>query len=207
MINKDIFMSKKKNKEDLIEKDMDVESTFTDEEKEVEEETLDLDEFEQIRNKIANLEASVAEWKDKYLRSMADFDNYRRRSVEEKSDWIKRATEKLALSICDVVDNFDRALMQVTDEQKEDNFIIGIFMIDQQLKSALEKEGVKRVEALGHEFDPNFHEALANIPSDYEEGKVSAIIQNGYTMHGKLIRPVRVAVSTGKNDLKPNTDK
>ena len=71
-------------------------------------------------------------------------------------------------------------------------------MIDQQLKSALEKEGVKRIEAVGQEFDPKVHEALAQIPSEYEEGTVAAIIQNGYTMHDKLIRPVRVAVSAGQ---------
>jgi molecular chaperone GrpE len=139
---------------------------------------------------------------------MAEFDNYRRRSIEEKSDWIKRATEKLALTICDVLDNFDRALMQVNEEQKEDNFIKGIILIDQQLKAALEKEGVKRIDALGHDFDPKLHDALANIPSEYEEGKVAAIIQNGYTMHEKLIRPVRVAVSTGtgNNDTQTNEE-
>jgi len=193
-------MSKKKNKEDLMDKDKDMEKALANEELEADTEVLETDEFELIRNRITELETSVNEWKDKYLRSMAEFDNYRRRSIEEKSDWIKRATEKLALSVCDVVDNFDRALMQVTDEQKADNFIKGIIMIDQQLKSALEREGVKRIEALGQEFDPKFHEALANIASDIEEGKVAAIIQNGYTMHDKLIRPVRVAVSAGNNN-------
>lgn len=194
-------MSKKKNKDELMGKDENMEKDLANEELEALTEAEEMDEIDIIRNRISDLEVSVEEWKDKYLRSMAEFDNYRRRSLEEKSDWIKRATEKLALSVCDVLDNFDRALMQVKDEQKEDNFIKGIIMIDQQLKSALEKEGVKRVEALGHDFDPKYHEALANIPSDIEEGKVAAIIQNGYTMHDKLIRPVRVAVSTGNQDI------
>jgi molecular chaperone GrpE len=199
-------MSKKKNKEDLMNKDKDMEKALANEELEA---NADIDEIEieVIRDQVTELEASVDEWKDKYLRSMAEFDNYRRRSIEEKSDWIKRATEKLALSVCDVVDNFDRALMQITDEQKTDNFIKGIIMIDQQLKSALEREGVKRIEALGQEFDPKYHEALANIPSEIEEGKVAAIIQNGYTMHDKLIRPVRVAVSSGNNDNEQDTEK
>ena len=199
-------MSHKKNKEDLIEKDKKMESTFTEKEPVSEIEDEELDEFELIRKRIAELEASVDDWKDKYMRSMAEFDNYRRRSIEEKSDWIKRATEKLALSICDVVDNFDRALMQITEEQRADNFIKGILMIDQQLKSALEREGVKRIEAIGQDFDPKFHEALASIPSEYEEGKISAIIQNGYTMHDKLIRPVRVAVSTGNTETKQTNE-
>ncbi len=189
-------MSKKKNKEDLIEKETELSKELNQAEMEMQTEIEELSEFELIRNKVTELEASVNEWKDKYLRAMAEFDNYRRRSGEEKTDWIKRASEKLALSICDVLDNFDRALMQLTDEQKEDNFIKGIILIDQQLKAALEREGVKRIDALGQDFDPNIHEALAHIPSDVEEGKVSAIIQNGYTMNDKLIRPVRVAVSS-----------
>ncbi len=168
---------------------------------------METDEIESIRQKVKTLEAEVADWKDKYLRSMADFDNYRKRSLEEKSDWIKRASEKLALSICDVWDNFDRALLQLTEEQKEDSFVKGIILIDQQLKSALEREGVKRIEALGEEFDPVLHEALAHIPSSYEEGKVAAVIQNGYTMNDKLIRPVRVAVSSGPNNQTEENNK
>lgn len=192
-------MSKKKNKEDLVEKDLEHEISIDETESEtfadVEHEEISL-----IRQKAAEMEALVSEWKDKYLRSMAEFDNYRKRSLEEKSDWIKRASEKLALAMCDVLDNFDRALLQINEDRKEDSFVKGIILIEQQFKAALEREGVKRIEALGEDFDPNLHEALAHIPSDYEEGKVAAVIQNGYTMHDKLIRPVRVAVSSGLND-------
>lgn len=192
-------MSKKKNKEDLLEKDLEHEIEINQSEAENGSEAV-TDEITLIREKAAEMEALVNEWKDKYLRSMAEFDNYRKRSLEEKSDWIKRASEKLALSMCDVLDNFDRALMQLDEDKKEDSFIKGIILIEQQFKAALEREGVKRIEALGQDFDPNLHEALAHIPSDYEEGKVAAVIQNGYTMHDKLIRPVRVAVSNGINE-------
>lgn len=191
-------MSKKKNKEDLMDKEKDIEQQLAREEIEAEE--TERDEIEVIRERITSLDKEAEEWKDKYLRSMADFDNFRKRSLEEKSDWIKRASEKLALSICDVLDNFDRALMQLNEDQKEDSFVKGIILIDQQLKNALEREGVKRIEALGKDFDPNYHEALAHVPSDYEEGKVAAIIQNGYLMNDKLIRPVRVAVSSQKQE-------
>jgi molecular chaperone GrpE len=187
-------MSKKKNKEELLEKEAELETVGDDF---VEDMQTEPDQEPGIDHTAAS-EAGVAEWKDKYLRCMADFDNYRKRTLEEKSDWIKRASEKLALSICDVLDNFDRALMLLNEDQKEDSFVKGIILIDQQLTSALERDGVKRLEALGQEFDPKLHEALAHIPSDYEEGKIAAIIQNGYTMHDKLIRPVRVAVSSGK---------
>jgi len=70
-------------------------------------------------------------------------------------------------------------------------------MIEQQLRKALEREGVRKIEALGQPFNPEFHDALAHIPSDLENNTVAAIIQNGYTMHDKVLRPVRVAVSNG----------
>ena len=152
-----------------------------------------------LEEKIVELQKEVADWKDKYLRSIAEFDNFRRRSIQEKSDWIRLATEKMALNVCDVVDNFERALSHLNQEALEDKNIKGIILIEQQLRTVLEKEGVKRIEAMGEEFDPTLHEALAHIPSELEENKIAAIIQNGYTMHDKLIRPVRVAVSNGTN--------
>lgn len=138
------------------------------------------------------------EWKDKYLRSMAEFENFRRRSTQEKTDWIKRSTEKLALEVCDVLDNFERAFMQMEPEHEQDKFVKGVLLIEQQLRSVLLREGVKKIEALGQEFDPSLHDALAHIPSEYDENTVAAIIQNGYTMNDKVIRPARVAVSNGE---------
>ncbi len=146
---------------------------------------------------LTDVEKQCLEWKEKYLRAMAEFDNFRRRSHQEKADWIKLASERLALNICDVLDNFERALMQISDEQRENAFVKGIMLIEQQLRSVLEKEGVKKIAALGVEFDPKCHEALAHIPSEYEENIVAAVIQNGYEMHGKVIRHARVAVSNG----------
>ena len=149
---------------------------------------------------IEELQKEVSDWKDKYLRSMAEFDNFRRRSIQEKADWIRLATEKMALNVCDVVDNFERALLHIDEASLEDKNFKGILLIEQQLRAVLDKEGVKVIAALGEEFDPTLHEALAHIASEYEENKVAAIIQNGYTMHDKVIRPVRVAVSNGTNN-------
>lgn len=165
-------------------------------------EKLEMDdslEQKESADKLAELEKEVNEWKDKYLRSMAEFENYRRRSIAEKADWIKLATQKFALEICDVLDNFERALLQGTEEQLEAAFGKGVAMIEKQLRSVLEKEGVKKIEALNQKFDPEFHDALAHIPSDLEEDTVAAVIQNGYTMHDKVLRPARVAVSNGAN--------
>jgi molecular chaperone GrpE len=158
---------------------------------------------ENLMEKIEALETENAELKDKYLRSMAEFENFRRRSNQEKSDWIKLATQKLAMEVCDVADNFERALQQVPEADREHGFIKGILMIEQQLRNVLQKEGVCKIEALGKEFDPELHDALAHIPSEYDENLVAAVIQNGYTMHDKVLRPVRVAVSSGKIQDKP----
>ena len=147
--------------------------------------------------RIAALERENDELKDKYLRSMAEFENFRRRSNQEKSDWIKLATQKLALEVCDVVDNFERALGLIAEEAREDGFVKGVMQIEQQLRGVLEREGVSKIDALGREFDPALHEALAHIPIEYVSNLVAAVIQNGYTMHDKVLRPVRVAVSSG----------
>lgn len=146
---------------------------------------------------VAELQKEVAEWKDKYLRNMAEFENFRRRSNQEKADWIKLATQKLALEVCDVLDNFERALDQLSEEDRDDKLIKGFLLIEQQLRKVLEREGIAKIEALGAEFDPQWHEALAHVPSETEEGRITAIIQNGYTIHDKVLRPARVAVSSG----------
>ncbi len=188
-------MSFKKKAEKLTQ---DMEERNFEEEILTDSETQDVNFDEQEKEKVNTLEKECAEWKDKYLRSMAEFENYRRRSIQEKSDWIKLATQKLALNVCDLADNFERAMMQIKEEDKENSFVKGILQIEQQLRSILEKEGVCKIKALGNEFDPSEHEALAHIPSEFEENTVAAVIQNGYTMHGKILRPVRVAVSSGK---------
>lgn len=148
--------------------------------------------------RIAELEIEIAELKDKYIHSMAEFENFRNRSNREKADWIKLSTQKLALKVCDVLDNLERALEQVDEEAKEDKLIKGFVLIEQQLRKVLESENVRKIEALGSEFDPALHEALAHIPSDEEENIVTAVIQNGYTSHDVVIRPAKVAVSSGQ---------
>ena len=148
--------------------------------------------------RIAELEIEIAELKDKYIRSMAEFENFRNRSNREKADWIKLSTQKLALKVCDVLDNLERALDQVDEAAKEDKLIKGFVLIEQQLRNVLESENVRKIEALGAEFDPALHEALAHIPSDEEENTITAVIQNGYTSHDVVIRPAKVAVSSGQ---------
>jgi len=147
--------------------------------------------------------------KDKYLRNVAEFENFRKRTLSEKSTWIKNATERLVLKVCDVLDNFERALsMDEKGKKKQfEAFKKGVLLIYSQLEDILKKEGVQKIAAMKEDFDPKYHEALSHIPSDYEENKVVAIIQNGYKMNDKLIRPALVAVSNGKKPEKKEKKK
>ena len=187
-----------KTSDEIKEKDsQDIEQTKTEERKE------EVNNKEQeLKKRIAELEKECAEWKDKYLRSIAEFENYRRHINEEKANWIKLATQRFALEVCEVADNFERALKQVSEDKKDDSFVKGMMMIADQLKKVMEKEGITKIDALGKPFDPAIHDALAHIPSEYDENTVAAIIQNGYMIYDKLLRPARVAVSSGKIENK-----
>ena len=128
----------------------------------------------------------------RYLRLMADFQNYKKRVEKEKRDLYSYANEKIMGDLLTVMDNFERALEHDADE----NFKEGIEMIFKQLQDALEKSGLAEIPALGEEFDPNVHSAvMTEETEDYESGKVSGVMQKGYTLNGKVIRPSMVKVA------------
>ena len=129
----------------------------------------------------------------KYLRLMADFQNYKRRTEKEKSDIYAFANEKIVSELLNVIDNFERAL----DAGNEgDSFVEGMNLIFKQLQGVLEKAGVVEIEALGREFDPNFHHAVMTEDSEeYESGKITAVLQKGYLLNNKVIRPSMVKVA------------
>ena len=128
----------------------------------------------------------------RYLRLMADFQNYKKRVEKEKRDLYSYANENIMNDLLTVMDNFERALEHDADE----NFKEGIEMIFKQLSDVLEKDGLAEIPALGEEFDPNVHSAvMTEETEDYESGKVSGVMQKGYTLNGKVIRPAMVKVA------------
>lgn len=130
---------------------------------------------------------------ERYLRLMADFQNFKRRTEKEKSDIYAYANEKLIGEMLNVIDNFERALAV---GNTEDNFYKGMEMILKQLLGVIEKAGASEIKALGEEFDPNFHNAVMMEDSDeYESGKVTAVLQKGYILNSKVIRPSMVKVA------------
>jgi molecular chaperone GrpE len=125
---------------------------------------------------------------------MADFQNYKRRSEKEKSDIYAYANEKLMGELLSVIDNFERALEHEADATG--SFVEGMAMIFKNFKDVLEKAGMEEIEALGHDFDPNVHNAvMTDANSGFESGKVCDVIQKGYKLKDRVIRPSMVKVA------------
>ncbi|WP_314020740.1 nucleotide exchange factor GrpE [Mogibacterium diversum] len=131
----------------------------------------------------------------KYLRLMAEFQNYKKRVAKEKSDIHSYANEKIVTELLEVLDNFERAL--ATDNSTDvEGYAQGMKLIFDQLLGVLTKSGLVEVKALGEEFDPNMHNAVMTADSEeYDSNKVCNVLQKGYTLNGKVIRPSMVTVA------------
>jgi len=135
----------------------------------------------------------TAEESERYQRLFAEFANYKRRVEKEKSDLYAYAGEKFAVDLLEVMDNFERA---VDAKPEGDKFAEGIELILIQLKKVLEKNKVEEIKALGEAFDPAFHNAVMTEEVEgTDSGIVTKVMQKGYTLNGKVIRPAMVAVS------------
>ena len=126
----------------------------------------------------------------KYMRLMADFQNFRRRTEKEKSDIYQFANEGIVKELLDVVDNFERAFSTETEDKKYEE---GMKMIFNQLMACLERAGVVEIDCLGKEFDPNYHNAVMTEDStEYDSGTVTKVLQKGYLLHDRVVRPAMV---------------
>lgn len=139
-------------------------------------------------------EEKLAETNGQLIRLQADFMNFRKRVEKEKKDTISYALEGFICSLLPVIDNFEKA-MNVEDNM-EDAFYKGVEIIYKQLEDVLESNNVKKIDALGREFDPNMHHAVFMEDSEeYDSGKVIEVIQTGYVLKDKVIRPAMVKVA------------
>jgi molecular chaperone GrpE len=135
------------------------------------------------------------EFKDRYLRTLADFENFRKRADREKSDFYKYALQGVLKDLLPILDNFDRALDHA---EQGDDFHKGVLLIYKQLLDVLKKHGVKPIDESGVRFDPNIHEAVISeedrsVPAQ----SVTAVLQKGYFLHDRLLRPAMVKVAVG----------
>lgn len=137
----------------------------------------------------------IEELNDKLIRNMAEFDNFRKRSEKEKSQMFEIGAKNIIEKILPVVDNFERGLSALTEEDKESAFAQGIEKIYKQLMTALEEAGVKQIEAVGKEFDPNFHNAVMHTEDEnFGENIISDEFQKGYMYKDTVVRHSMVKV-------------
>lgn len=143
-----------------------------------------------------DLEKEIEALKASELRIRADFDNFRRRTNEENAQRIKFASQSVIEKLIPLIDNFERALQVNATSEDAKQIQSGVDMIYRQLLDVLNSEQVEVIEAVGKPFDPNFHQAVMQEPSDeFESGIVTMELQKGYTMHGRVIRPSMVKVA------------
>jgi molecular chaperone GrpE len=174
--------NKEKKEDDLREED----EELLDEETGQSESLLD--------EKLKQKENELKEVSGQLIRLQADFVNFRKRSEKEKKDTVSYALEEFICTLLPILDNFQIAMD--VKEKMEDPFYKGIEIIYKQLQSSLESNGIKVIESLGTEFDPNIHHAVFMEESeDYESGKVIEVLQTGYMLKDKVIRPAMVKVA------------
>lgn len=150
---------------------------------------------EELEGKIEQLENQVAKDKDDYLRLMAEFDNYRRRTSQEKLDLVSMASTETIKGLLPVLDDCERALAVLLESDDSDAAKEGTELIYSKLMTYLKSKGLAVIEAAGQPFDTDLHEAVAQFPVDEDKkGKVFDVVQTGYTLNGKVIRFAKVVV-------------
>lgn len=151
----------------------------------------------ELQQRLATAESQVAEYKDQWLRSVAEFKNFKRRSETERADLIRSASAGLVLKLLPVLDDFERAIDNIPPDVAETAWWGGTQLIAQKLRTILESEGVTPIEAVGQDFDPNLHEAVLYEEAPGQDGKVIAELQRGYRLNDRVLRPTMVKVGKG----------
>jgi molecular chaperone GrpE len=152
---------------------------------------------ETLQAQVQSLQQDVENQYNRYLRTQADFDNFRKRTRKEKEDWLQYASMPLVEALLPAFDNLERAISASEDTQEMESLHKGIEIVYRQIKEVLEKEGLKVIEAQGQLFDPAFHQAVMQEENaEYEPGVVIAELQKGYIFKDKVLRPSMVKVSS-----------
>lgn len=178
--------------EDVVD-EVEVEETILGKDDEDENEVTLLTEEE---SKIQALEKELAELNDRFIRVQADYDNFRRRTKQEKEATAKYRAQSLIEQLIPAIDNFDRALGMKAESEESKSLLQGMEMVYRQLTEALKSEGLEVIESVGQNFDPHYHQAVMQIESDeYEPNQVVEELQKGYKLKDRVIRPSMVKVN------------
>lgn len=147
------------------------------------------------QEKIEKLEEKLADLEDKRMRQLAEFENFRKRSEKEKSQMFEIGAKTVVEKMLPVIDNFERGLLGVPEEEKDAPFVQGVELVYKQLLTAFDELGVKPIEAVGAEFDPNLHNAVMMVDDDtLESGTVAEEMQKGYLYKESVVRHSMVKV-------------
>ena len=148
---------------------------------------------DELERQVAEVESQRDEYLDDLRRLAADFDNYRKRAVRDQESLVARAHERLVKELLPVLDDLERAL-EAAAEHEEAQLEEGVRLVHRELREALAKEGLVEIDANGT-FDPHVHEALLTQPSELDEGSILQVLQKGYRLGGRVLRPARVIIA------------
>jgi molecular chaperone GrpE len=161
----------------------------------VEDEAESVDENELVKRAFIEAEKQMKENADKYQRAMAEFDNFRKRTIKEKATMYDNGVKEVLEKLLPAIDNFERALEHITDAEKDLSITKGVEMIYKQLTDTMTELGVKEIDALHQEFDPNLHHAVTHEENDaYDDNLVAEVFQKGYMYKDTVLRYSMVKV-------------
>jgi molecular chaperone GrpE len=194
-------MSKEDNNKETIEKEQNTADTSTEEQEELKDEAANEEESEAQAEEVDDrtpeeiLQDEIAEAKDKYLRLFSEFENFRRRTAREKLDLIRTASEELVVALIPVVDDFERALKNMSEDADVKTVREGVELVHQKFTKTLTQKGVDKIATeKGDDFNDELHEAITQIPApeDKLKGKIVDVIEPGYKLGDKVIRFAKV---------------
>ena len=151
---------------------------------------------EHLQAEVDELNIQLAEQKDKFLRLYAEFDNFKKRTIKEKFEFMNTAAQDTLAALLPVLDDFDRAKKNAEDKNSTEPFSEGVMLVYNKLYNTLQQKGLKPMETNGEAFNPEFHEAITEIPASTEDmkGKIIDTIEKGYLLKEKIIRYAKVVV-------------
>ena len=201
-------------------KEQEPSNIIDDEEKASENETMEAKQFpDEVEEEILvedennDLEVKINELKDQLMRTLADSENLRKRTLKEVEQAKKYSHISFVRDLVSSVDNLKRALDSVPEDKSNlsepiKNLILGLEIVEKEIVTTLEKNNIKQISPLGEKFDYNFHQAMFEIPTnDYDPGLVVEVSQNGYLLYDRLVRPAMVGISKKIEEKKDNQEK
>mgnify|MGYP005836968687 CR=1 FL=1 len=153
----------------------------------------------ELQSELERLTVDAQEAHDRYLRTLADFDNYRKRQREETARQVGLVREELILKLLPVLDNFERALQAAEAQHSYESLVEGVSLTLRQIRDIFAREGIEPIEAVGQEFNPELHEAVMRVDNpDVAPNTIVEEVEKGYKINGKVLRPSRVTVAAGE---------